>query len=291
MQRLIFLALALTLNGCSVSQFKTDNSASAETLRLIKHIAVEHKPPLMLRVTTDQPSVTRQGDILIPAMHFSRETARDVAKYSSGGYAPGLIITLPIVGAGIGVLLASEAVSDSSDQSAIERCNNQWSTYGKDGSQWAEIAFGLEPITQALTNELRHQFAQENLQHLVTPITIASGWTYPDLTAIENSLAPSEPTVILGDVRQKFDWGLFLPARTCGIRLTYDIHLYVIDANPAALYPALSTNMVVTTEVAEPNEIQMLLNDQNATQEWVKKTVSRLAEKIADVYIPKPTKP
>jgi hypothetical protein len=49
--------------------------------------------------------------------------------------------------------------------------------------------------------------------------------------------------------------------------------------------------MVVTTEVAEPNEIQMLLNDQNATQEWVKKTVSRLAEKIADVYIPKPTKP
>lgn len=284
----VLVLICILLTACSSDPTFQRNEVALESLQRIRNIASRHTPRLMLRVTTAQPSVNRQGDILLPETYLARDTAKELTKPEMlmlpGG---GGILVWPTMVMGVALARGAEAISESSQKSAIERCDSQLKEIGKDVSEWADAIFSQVPLNKALEDDLRLRFSMRGLENLIAPIAVDHAWTYGDIGVIEKTFRASESFLIIGEVSQKFDWGLLSPSRVCGIRLNYDLTIYGMDFKVASAHPLTVSSMPVSIEVTDPKLLKSLIIDTSLAKEWIERAVSELSSKIADLYFAK----
>jgi hypothetical protein len=283
---MLLVILCLALASCSSGPVQTAEEISQESLAAIKRFVTQRNPRLVLRLTTAQPVVLRQGDLFVPSTFMSRETEGNLYLYSFA-FQGGVIIALPVAAIGVAITRFAEAFSDSTSRSSIEHCKTAWQAFGKDGSDWANETFSGEPIAHVFEGELSRHFATLGRAHLVGPVTVEHAWTYPDFAAIEASFKETEPFLVLADVSHKLDWGLLMPGQSCGLQLTYEVQLYAVDMRPLSDHPSLATKIIVATRVSDPKTVQALLNDATLARQWVKDSLGAVAKKIADTYTAK----
>lgn len=281
----VAVLVCIVLAACSSDPTFQRNEVALESLQRIRNIASRHTPRLILRVTTAQPSVNRQGDIFLPETYLSRDTSKELTNPEMlmlpGG---GGVLLWPMMVLGTAFVRGAEAVSDSSQLSAIERCDSLWKGFENDGTEWADATFSQAQLNKALEDGLRHRFAKRGLEHLIAPIVLDHAWTYQDIALIEENFRVSDQFVIIGDLHHKFDWGLLPPELSCGIRLTYDLKLYGLDLTPASTHPLTVSNMKFSIEVTDPKLLKPVIIDMGLAKEWVGRTVSELSTRIADLY-------
>lgn len=280
---MLLVVFCLGLSGCSSGPIQTAEEASKESLLLIKSFVALQSPRLIVRLTSAQPVVARQGDLFVPTTFMSRATEKDLYFYSFG-FQGGVIIALPITAIAVGVTRLAEATSDTSFRSAIEQCNARWHMFGRDGADWANETFSGEVIPHVFEGELSRHFAALGRAHLVGPVTVERAWTYQDFAALEANLKETEPFLLLADVSHKLDWGLLMPGQACGLQLIYEIQLYAMDMRPLSDRPLLATKFIIASRVSDPKAVQALLNDVTLARQWVKDSLGAVAQKLSDTY-------
>jgi hypothetical protein len=277
--------VCIVLAACSSGSVLHGDEVALESLQRIRKIASDQKPRMLLRVTNAQPIVNRQGDIFLPEMYLSNDTARaltspEILAFPGGG---GILIW-PTMVLGVALVKGAETFSDSSQKTAIERCNSQWKELGDNDAEWADKAFGQASLNKILEDDLRLRFSKWGLDNLIAPIALDHPWTHEDIAAVEETFRGSESFLIIGDVRQKFDWGLLSPELSCGIRLTYETTLYGMDLTPASDHPFSIASMVVSVGATDPKLLKALITDPDLARKWVGSAASELAAKITDLY-------
>jgi len=278
----LILALCAAMSSCASVAIQSSEAISRESLKAIKQFSAESQPRVILRVTSEQPVVAKQGELFVPTILVTRETEMD-AYYYSFGFREGVIIALPVAVIGVAMARIAEASIDARAQSAINQCSAKWLEFSKDGSVWANETFSRLPITQVLEDELRLIFAANGRGHLVAPVTVDKAWSYPDLANLEAGSKESEPALLVGDISPRFDWGLLMPGQDCGMQLTFEVQLYAMDMRPMSNHPLSAAKMVVAVRVSDPRVIRVLMDDPDLSREWFKRCISALATSIADV--------
>jgi hypothetical protein len=283
--KLLLALVCIVLAACSSGPVLHGDEVALESLQRIRKIASDQKPRMLLRVTNVQPIVNRQGDIFLPEMYLSNDTARaltspEILAFPGGGG----ILVWPTMVLGVALVKGAETFSDSSQKTAIERCNSQWNELGNIGAEWADRVFGQASLNKILEDDLRLRFSKWGLDNLIAPIALDHPWTHEDIAAVEGTFRASESFLIIGDVRQKFDWGLLSPELSCGIRLTYEITLYGMDLTPASDHPFSIASMLVSVGATDPKLLKALIADPDLARNWVGSAASELAAKITDLY-------
>lgn len=264
--------------GCSTGMYRSDIYGAPESLELMKKVAAERKPSLLLRIDTAQPTILSQALSASDIGGRGRQIA-NTAIVDSTSFGPwALLVTIPLA-FGVGGLI------EGADKEAIEECKVQWGADGNSMAEWAREAFGREALNDILEGELRRRMAGRGLEQLVAPIDVAKNdWTRAELAGATQS--DSEGTLIVGHVSQRLDWGLHLPDRKCGIRLTLEVPLYAIQLTSTSDHPLAMTNVAVVHEVMDSKARHTLMTNQDLTRDWVKGAIQELAAKIVDVYAP-----
>jgi hypothetical protein len=264
--------------ACSTGMYRSDPYGAPESLELMKKVASERKPPLLLRIDSARPTILSQALSASDVGGRDRQIANAAIINSSSGGPWAVLVTIPIAFA-VGGLI------EGADIAAIEECKAQWGTDGNMMAEWARAAFGREPLNEVLEGELRRRLADRGLEQLVVPIEVnLNEWTHSEFAGATQS--NTEGTLIVGHVSQRLDWGLHLPERKCGIRLTLEVPLYAIELTPTSDHPLAMTSVVVSHEVMDPKARHNLLTDQDLTRDWVRSTIREMAAKIVEIYVP-----
>jgi hypothetical protein len=274
--------ISLVLAGCSTDTHRSDLHSIPRSPELMKKIAIERKPPLLLRINTAQPAIIGQALSASAIEGEGSGIANKIIKDSIVIAGPYSLAFMPIV---IPIAAALGATIESADKVAIEECKAQWGTDGNSMADWVREVFGREPLNEVLEVELRHRLSDRGLEQLLAPIEVnRNEWTGSELTEAVHSR--SERTLIVGHVSQRFDWGLHLPERKCGIRLSLEVPLWAVELTPTSGHWLAINEIVVAHEAMDPKSRQNLLDDKDFARDWVRSTISELAAKIVEVYAP-----
>jgi hypothetical protein len=274
--------ISIVLAGCSTDTHRSDLHSIPRSPALMKKIATEHKPPLLLRINTAQPSIIGQALSASAIEGKGSGIAENIIWDFVGVGGAYSLAFLPIV---MPIAFAVGGTIEGADKVAIEECKAQWGTDGNSMAEWAREAFGREPLNEVLEGELRRRLADRGLEQLLVPIEVnRNEWTDSELTEAIHSR--TERTLIVGHISQRFDWGLHLPERKCGIRLTFEVPLCAIELTPTGDHWLAINEIVVAYEAMDPKSRQNLLTDQDLARDWVRGAIRELAAKIVEVYAP-----
>lgn len=274
--------ISLVLAGCSTDTHRSDLHSIPRSPELMKKIAIERKPPLLLRINTAQPAIIGQALSASAIEGKGSGIAERIISNVAGVGGPYSLFFFPVV---VPIAYSLGWSIEETDKAAIEECKAHWGTDGNSMTEWARAAFGQEPLNEVLEGELRRRLADLGLEQLLAPIEVnLNDWTNSELTEAVQSSA--ERTVIVGHVSQRFDWGFHLPERKCGIRLSLEVPLCAIELTPTSDHWLAINEIVVAPEVMDQKARNNLFTDQNLARDWVRGAIQELAAKIVEVYAP-----
>lgn len=269
----------LSLSACSIAPFY----GAPESGKLLQRIVAERKPPLLVRVWSQTPSDYRRESAGDPAREGFR-TAEKVMEsgsfaygFSAGGFAM-LIMAVPSV---IGYYETHASVER--DNSAMKECLQQLDEKGQYVPELVHKIFLSEPTSSILERELHNSFVKMGLPQPDTQVGVTDKeWRRTDF--VDAQKESRSKTLLVGDVRQKFEWGMSLPDRRCGLGLSFELDLSVIEVMETTERPLATEWMISISNFLELKDFQEFGANPLLLRAWVSAPVQALAERIARLY-------
>ena len=143
--------------------------------------------------------------------------------------------------------------------------------------------FLSEPTSSILERELHNSFVKMGLPHPDTQVGVTDKeWRRTDF--VDAQKESRSKTLLVGDVRQKFEWGMSLPDRRCGLELSFELDLSVIEVMETTERPLATEWMISISNFLESKDFQEFGANPLLLRAWVSAPVQALAERIARLY-------
>ena len=272
---LLFSCLALS--ACSTNSIY----GVPESGELLHRIVSERKPPLLLRVWSQTPSAYRRETAGDPGAEGSRTLGDFISFGAFGGVGGLLFMAVPSVLGYYGTYSSVER-----DNAAMKECLEQLDKRGQDVPELIHKVFLNEPTSSFLERELHSSFLKIGLLQPDTQVSVTDKeWRRTDFVDAQKDT--HSHTLLVGDVRQKLEFGLSLPDRRCGLKLSFELDLNAIEVMATTERPLATEETIGVSNFLEAKDFQEFGANHVLLRAWVSAPVQALAERIARLYVPK----
>jgi hypothetical protein len=270
---LLFSCLALS--ACSTKSIY----GVPESGELLQRIVSERNPPLLVRIWGQTPSDYRRETSGDPSAEAYGKL-RDFMLFS-GHFGGMLLMAVPSVLGYYGTYSSVER-----DNVAMKECLEQLDKRGQDVPELIHKVFLNEPTNSFLERELHSSFLKIGLLQPDTQVSVTDKeWRRTDFVDAQKDTYSH--TLLVGDVRQKLEFGLSLTDRRCGLKLSFELDLNAIEVMATTERPLATEETIGVSNFLEAKDFQEFGANPVLLRAWVSTTVQTLAERIARLYVPK----
>jgi hypothetical protein len=276
---LCLLLSIVTLSACSTKSIY----GVPESEELLQRFVADQRPPILLRVWSRTPTVDRREIAGDPGAEATRTFGDFISFGAFGGYGGLLFMAAPSVLGYYGTYFSVER-----DNASMKECIGRLDTQGQDIPELVRTAFRNEPISSVFERELHSSFIKNGLRQPTTLISVADVFvTQEDMRRtefVEAQKHSPNATLLVGDVFQKLEWGLYIPERRCGLRLSFKLDLNAVEIKPTTERPLVTTRTIEVSKFLESKDFQNVSENPQLLRAWVSDSVNELTEKIAKLY-------
>jgi len=286
------LVSCLSLSACSTAPFY----GAPESGETLQRIVAERKPPLLVRVWSQTPSDYRREPAGIPdrkdpwtrektTAEWTREIIFGIA--SSETYiAPIFFVPAMIVTVASLIDYYETHATVERDNTAMKECLQQLDENRQDVPELVHKIILSEPTSSILERELHNSFVKMGLPQPDTQVGVTDKeWRRTDF--VDAQKESRSKTLLVSDVRQKLEWGMSLPDRRCGVGLSFELDLSVIEVMETTERPLATEWMISISNFLDSKDFQEFGANPLLLRAWVSAPVQALAERIARLYASK----
>ena len=169
------------------------------------------------------------------------------------------------------------------DNTAMKECLQQLDEKGQYVPELVHKIFLSEPTSSILERELHSSFVKMGLPQPDTQVSVTDKeWRRTDF--VDAQKESRSKTLLVADVRQILAWGMSLPDRRCGLALSFELDLSVIEVMETTERPLATEWMISISNFLELKDFQEFGANPLLLRAWVSAPVQALAERIARLY-------
>jgi hypothetical protein len=172
------------------------------------------------------------------------------------------------------------------DNTAMKECLQQLDENRQDVPELVHKILLGEPTSPILERELHNSFVKMGLPQPDIQVGVTDKeWRRTDF--VDAQKESRSKTLLVGDVRQKLEWGMSLPDRRCGVGLSFELDLSVIEVMETTERPLATEWMISISNFLDSKDFQEFAANPLLLRAWVSAPVQALAERIARLYAPR----